>query len=143
VHDVLDFDLEFEKLGVVMEVVHHVVDSIDPAVVSNTVDHEEEVAAAAADDHNWMVDRNDEVVVGIEVEDEVHLDDENLEYVENLEDVERVDDLHMDIAAVDYQSDETDDAVAVDYDQAVEGVDNTAADLPDCNTDLVVVDNVH
>ena len=51
----------------------------------------------------------------------------------------------MDIAAVvDYQSDETDaDAVAVDYYDQEEGVDNTAADLPDCNTDLVVVDNVH
>jgi len=144
-HDVLDFEFEFEKLGVVMEV-HHF-DSIDPAVVSNTVDYEEAVAAAVevVDDHNWMVDTNVEVAVEIE-EDEVHLDDVNLDgnlNVERVDDVERGDDLHMDTAAVDYQSDETDDAVAVDYDQAVEGADNTAADLPDCNTDLVVVDNVH
>ena len=84
VHDVLDFDFEFEKLGVVMEVVHHVVavGSIDLVVANNTVDldHDEVEAAVVADDHNSMVDKNVEVVVGIEkVEDEeVHLDDENL-----------------------------------------------------------------
>ena len=125
-----------------MEEVHHF-DSIDPVVVNNTVDHEEAVAEEVADDHNTIVDKNDEEAVGIE-EEVVHLDDENLDGNLDYEmvDVERVDDLHMDIAAVDYQSDETDDAVAVD--QAEEGVDNTAALIPDCNTDLVVVvDNVH
>ena len=141
VHDVLDFDLEFENLGVVMEEVRHV-DSIDLVVVNNTVDHDHEAAVAVevADDHNSMVDRNVEVVVGIEEEvvhsDEVHcLDDEYLDY--------EADDLHMDIAVVDYQSDETDDdAVAVDR-VVVEDVNNTAALILDCNTDWVVVDNVH
>ena len=108
-----------------MEAVHHVVvvGSIDLVVVNNTVDYEEAVEEVEVDDRNWMVDKNVEVVVGIEKEG-VHLDDENLdvEYLEDVvetDDVERVeDDLHMDIAAVDYQSDETDaDAVvAVDYD---------------------------
>ena len=146
VHDVLDFDFEFEKLGVVMEVVHHVVavGSIDLVVANNTVDldYDEVEAAVVADDHNSRVDKNVEVVVGIEkVEDEeVHLDDEYLEDVN----VERGDDLHMDIAAaVDYQSDETDvDAAAVDR-VVEEGADNTAALILDCNTDLVVVDNAH
>jgi len=122
--------------------VHHF-DSIAPVVVNNTVDYEEvEVAVAEVDDHNSMVDKNVEVDVEIE-EEVVHLDDENLEDVNLDVNVERVDDLHMDTADVDYQSDETDaDAVAADR-VVEEDVNNTAADLPDCNTDLVVVDNAH
>ena len=127
-----------------MEEVHHVVDSIDLAVANNTVDYEAVAVVEVVDDHNSMVDKNVEVVVGIEKE-EVHLDDENLDgnlNVERVDDAERVDDLHMDIAAVDYQLDETDaDAVAADR-VVEEDADNTAA-LLDYNTDLVVVDNVH
>ena len=143
VHDVLDLNFEFElNWEVVMEEVHHF-DSIDLVVVNNTVDHEAAVAEEVVDDHNWMVDMNVEVVVEIE-EEVAHLDDENLDVGKM--DVEmnvEKDDLHKDIAAVvDYQSDETDvDAVAVDR-VVVEGVDNTAADHPDCNNDLAV-DNVH